>query len=228
MRSRSVPRSLIIVALIASAVFIALTVIVTTNRSLAFDARAFAIASDLRVPWLTTAARVITTLGLIAVVGPVLLLGAVLLLVRGQGPRAAALVPGGALAWASVWIAKTLVDRARPPGALVHTAGQTYPSAHAANSVGWPALALVLAVVIPTRRGRVAAIVAGTAIAAFVGLSRIYLRAHFASDVLAGYALSVTMYALAAIAVIASRARRKSALSPRVDSDETSMRRARA
>src|SRR5436853_7848932 len=107
MRGRSVPRSLIAVALIAAAAFVGLTVIVTTNRSLAFDARAFAIASDLRAPWLTTAARVITTLGLIAVVGPVLLLGAALLLARGLGPRAAALASGGALSWAGVWIAET-------------------------------------------------------------------------------------------------------------------------
>ncbi len=43
------------------------------------------------------------------------------------------------------------------------------PSAHAANSVGWLALAIALTVVIPTTRQRVAAITAGACIAALVG-----------------------------------------------------------
>ena len=213
MGSRSVPRSLLVVALIAAGAFVALTVIVTTNPSLALDSRAFAIASNVRTPWLTTAARVITTLGLLAVVGPALLLGAGLLIARRHRPSAAALVAGGAFAWVTVWIAKSVVDRPRPPRPLVHTAGQSYPSAHAANSVGWLALAIALAVVIPARGGRIAVITGGALVAALVGLSRIYLRAHFASDVLAGYALAVAMYALATIVVIASRARRGSASS---------------
>ncbi|MGN6170477.1 MAG: phosphatase PAP2 family protein [Solirubrobacteraceae bacterium] len=209
---QSVPRSLIVVALIAAAAFVALTVIVTTHRSFGLDSQAFVIASDLRAPWLTTAGRVTTSLGLIAIVGPALVLGAGLLIARGHRARAAAVVAGGALAWAAAWIAKLLADRARPSNPLVHTAGQSYPSSHAANSVGWVALAIALAVVIPTRRGRAAAIAVGTLVAALVGLSRIYLRAHFASDVIAGYALAVAMYALARIAVIASRSRRVRAI----------------
>jgi undecaprenyl-diphosphatase len=205
---------LIAVTLIAAAAFVALTVIVTMNPSLALDAHAFAVASDLRTPWLTTAARVITTLGLIAIVGPALLLGAGLLISRSHRSRTVALVAGGALAWVTVWITKSLVDRPRPPRALVRTAGQTYPSAHAANSIGWLALAIALGILIPERGVRVAGIAAGALVAILVGLSRIYLRAHFASDVIAGYALAVTMYALTAIAVIASRAHRDSASSP--------------
>lgn len=225
MRSRSIPRSLILITLIAGAVFAALTVIVTTDRPLALDSDAFAIASHLRAPWLTTAAHIVTTLGLIAIVGPALLIGGGLI-ARRFGPRAAALVAGGALAWVAVWIAKAIVDRPRPAGALVHTAGQSYPSAHAANSVGWLALAIALGVVIPARSGRAVTVTVGALIAVLVGLSRIYLRAHFASDVIAGYALAVAMYALAAIGMIASRSHRRLVLSRRVDLQETSTRRA--
>ena len=222
MGSRSLTRSLVVVTLLSAAAFAALTVVVATNHVLAFDSDAFAAASDLRAPWLTATARAITTLGLIAIVGPVLVLGAGLLNARRHRTRAAAIVAGGALAWIAVWITKTLVDRPRPSRPLVHTAGQSYPSAHAANSVGWLALAIALAVVIPARGGRIAVIAAGALIAALVGLSRVYLRAHFASDVLAGYALAVAMYALAAIAVIALRSRRELAPSRRVDHDEVS------
>jgi undecaprenyl-diphosphatase len=210
MRLRSIPPLLIVIALIAAAAFIALTVIVTTNPSLAFDSRAFAIASDVRAPWLTAVARIITTLGLIALVGPALVVGAALLIARKDRRRAGALVAGGALSWVTVWITKSLVDRPRPLRPLVHTAGQSYPSAHAANAVGWLALAIALAAVIPARGARIAVIAAGALVTVLVGLSRIYLRAHFASDVLAGYALSVAMYSLATIVMIARPAGRRS------------------
>ena len=119
---------------------------------------------------------------------------------------------GAALAWFSVWIVKSVVDRPRPPDQLVHTSGQSYPSAHAANSVGWLALALALTVAIPTRGRRIAAITSGALLALLVGLSRIYLRAHYASDVLAGEALAVAMYALATIGAIVRQGRHDSAV----------------
>jgi undecaprenyl-diphosphatase len=107
-----------------------------------------------------------------------------------------------------VWITKAAVDRPRPPAPLVHTSGQSYPSAHAANSVGWLALALALAVMSASRCGRLVAVAAGALLMVLVGLSRIYLRAHYASDVLGGEALAVAMYAVAATAVLAWRERR--------------------
>ena len=208
---RSVPWVPVVVAATATAVFIALTVAVTTNPSLAFDASAFKVADDLRAPWLDTAAKVVTKLGLIAVVGSAVLLTAWLLIRHRYRIRAAALAAGAALAWVSVWITKTLVDRPRPPRPLVHTSGQSYPSAHAANSVGWLAIAIALTLVIPNRVARIAAVTVGALLALLVGLTRIYLRAHYASDVLAGEALAVAMYALAAIAAVTWQACREPA-----------------
>jgi undecaprenyl-diphosphatase len=193
------------------AVFAALTAVVTSRPSLALDSRAFETADDVRAPWLDTAAKVVTKFGLIAIVGSAVLLTAVVLFRRRHVPRAAALVLGATLAWVSVWITKRVVDRPRPPNPLVHTSGQSYPSAHAANSVGWLALAIALGVVIPNRVARIAAITAGALLAVFVGLSRIYLRAHYASDVLAGEALAVAMYALATTGTTAWQERRESA-----------------
>ena len=205
-RRASVPWLLVVVAVTAIAVFVAVTIAVTGSSSLAFDSRAFEIAQDVRAPWLDTAARVVTTLGLIAIVGSVAVVGAGFLIKHHDRPRAGVVVVGAALVWLTVWVIKTVVDRPRPPHPLVHTSGQSYPSAHAANSVGWLALAIALTVVIPTRVGRIAAITSGALIAVLVGLSRIYLRAHYASDVLAGEALAVAIYALAAIGAVAWRA----------------------
>jgi undecaprenyl-diphosphatase len=210
MRRQVLPWLLVAVAVAAIAVFVALTVAVTTSSSLALDSSAFEIADDLRAPWLDAAAKVVTKLGLIAIVGSAVLLGAVLLVKRRHRVRAAALVAGAGLAWIGVWITKSIVDRPRPPGALVHTSGESYPSAHAANSVGWLALAIALTVAIPAEGARIAAIVAGALVAVLVGLSRIYLRAHYASDVIGGEALATAVYALVAIAALARRARRRS------------------
>lgn len=190
------------VAAAAWAVFIALTIVVTANRSLELDSQAFKIAGDLRAPWLDNAARVLTTLGLIAIVGPVLLIGAVHLYRLRHHARAAAILTGGAVVWVAVWIVKAAVDRPRPPAPLVHTSGQSFPSGHAANAIGYLALAIVLSVVIRTRAGRIAVVAAGAVLAALVGLSRIYLRAHYASDVLAGEALAIGTYAIAAVTAL--------------------------
>jgi membrane-associated phospholipid phosphatase len=184
-------------------VFAALAVLVTTNASLAFDSRAFETAADLRAAWLDTAAKIITQLGLIVIVGPAILLAAWLLIRRRHRLRAVVLLAGGGLAWASAWIAKALVDRPRPPNPLVHTSGQSFPSGHATNSVGWLALAIALTAVIPNRTARVAAVSAGALLAVLVGLTRIYLRAHYASDVFAGESLAIAIYACAAIVALA-------------------------
>jgi membrane-associated phospholipid phosphatase len=195
----------------AAVVFTIVTIVVTVSPSLAVDSNAFDAANELRAPWLDHAARVITSLGRFAIVGPVVLLGAALLFRRHYRVRAAALVVGAALAWLTVWLTKWAVDRPRPPRPLVHTAGPSYPSGHAANSVGWLALGITLTVLIPNRGGRVTVIACGALLTALVGLSRIYLRAHYASDVLAGEALAAMIYALAAIGALAWQEHREAA-----------------
>ena len=105
----------------------------------------------------------------------------------------------------------------RPPASTARAHRRPeLPSAHAANSIGWLALAIALTVTIPTRVARITAVAAGALLAALVGLSRIYLRAHYASDVLAGEALAVAIYALAAIGSLAWPALRHSAITAEV------------
>ena len=190
---------LIGVAAVSLAVFAVLTVAVVRSPSLAIDSSASELAEDLRAPWLDDVARVITTFGLIAIVGSAVILGAIVLTRRRHLARAGALVLGAALAWVGVWVTKGVVDRPRPPKPLVNVAGQSYPSAHSANAVGWLALAIALGALIGPRAPRVTAIAGGAVLAVLVGLSRIYLGAHYLSDVLAGEALAVAMYALAAL-----------------------------
>lgn len=103
-----------------------------------------------------------------------------------------AVVAAVAMARVAAGIAKGLVERPRPPDALVLLGGDGYafPSTHAAFT---SAAAAAFVAVIVWRSPRARRWVTG-ALAAFVvlvGLSMIYLGAHWATDVLAGWALGV-------------------------------------
>jgi undecaprenyl-diphosphatase len=79
---------------------------------------------------------------------------------------------------------KAAIDRPRPPGSLIATTGASFPSGHAvASAVTAVGLVLVLALPGRTRwRWEVYAVVFTSVMA----LSRVYLRAHWLSDTVAG------------------------------------------
>lgn len=79
---------------------------------------------------------------------------------------------------------KAAIGRPRPPGSLLATAGESFPSGHAvAAAVTAVGLVLVLAPPGPARwRWEVRAV----AFATVMALSRVYLRAHWLSDTVAG------------------------------------------
>ena len=79
---------------------------------------------------------------------------------------------------------KALYDRPRPPGSLIETSAAAFPSGHAvASAVTAVGLVLVLAEPGRTRwRWEVNAVIFTSVMA----LSRVYLRAHWLSDTVAG------------------------------------------
>ena len=96
-----------------------------------------------------------------------------------------------ALTWASaevaLWYLKRWFDRGRPPEELVETVGASFPSGHAVAGAA-TAVALVLASFLPTQeRRRWEWIAVGFSF--LMAFSRVYLRAHWLSDVVAGVLL---------------------------------------
>lgn len=171
----------------------------TTGDSTAMD-----VVRDLRAGWLTSVAKVVTALGsgwAITLVGAVM---AVWLAVRRNRPELVVLVLGVVALLIGPSVIKDIVDRPRPPESLVGTAGAAYPSGHAAHSVLYAWIALTIAIRLRPGMSRASLLVfAGLAITVLVGLSRVYLGAHFLSDVNGGWAYGAAVFGLlSALAVI--------------------------
>jgi undecaprenyl-diphosphatase len=79
---------------------------------------------------------------------------------------------------------KAAYDRPRPPGALIATSGASFPSGHAI-AAAVTAVGLVL-VILPPGPARWKWEARAIAFAFVMALSRVYLRAHWLSDVIAG------------------------------------------
>lgn len=147
--------------------------------------RAFALVTHLGDPW---------------VLGVLCVLGAAALTVR----RRYVLAIGFTLAIAGNGLLNTLIkhifERVRPvhDASIATATGWSFPSGHSSGSlVTYGIIAYVLVRVLP-ERWRLTVIVAATLIALTTASSRVFLRVHFASDVLAGLALG-TVWLVACI-----------------------------
>jgi membrane protein DedA with SNARE-associated domain len=177
------------------------------------DHTAFDIARELRTAWLVDVAKVVTTLGSTAVIAPILAIATFLLAWHRRWTEAVVLVIATAIVYIGVAELKGLTDRPRPSDTLTGTSGSGFPSGHAAHAVLYPWLAVTLA--IRMRRGMIggtAIIAVGFGLAAVVGLTRVYLRAHYLSDVTSGWALGAAAFcACAAVAMVVTFLRQNSA-----------------
>jgi membrane protein DedA with SNARE-associated domain/membrane-associated phospholipid phosphatase len=160
------------------------------------DHTAFDVAGHLRAAWVTDAAKIVTALGSAAVNLPLAALAALLLAARRRWAETAVLVAAVAIIYIGVAELKDATARPRPSNSLSGFEGFAFPSGHAAHAVIFPWLALTITVRLrPGMAGGTALIVLGIALAALVGLSRVYLRVHYLSDVSAGWALGVAAFA---------------------------------
>jgi membrane protein DedA with SNARE-associated domain/membrane-associated phospholipid phosphatase len=199
--------SLMAILAVASFVVIAYAVVVGENPGpTPGDETAVEIVGQLRGGFLTDLAKAITWLGSAAVVWPLAAICAALLVWRRRWLEFWVLLAGMAITQLGILVLADLVDRPRPPGSLVDTSGSSYPSAHAALSVFyvWLAVTIVLRLR-PGMARATAVVVSGFVLTAMVGLSRVYLGAHYLSDVSGGWALGATAFSLcAAIGLVVS------------------------
>jgi membrane protein DedA with SNARE-associated domain/membrane-associated phospholipid phosphatase len=141
-------------------------------------------------------AKVVTDLGSFPVVALAGLATVAWTLLRRRWIEAAVIAAGVALSPLLVGTAKAAYDRLRPEGGLVGFQDAAYPSGHTAYSVALVACAVVL-----VRGGvgwavRFAAVTVAVGVVVAVGLTRVYLRVHYLTDVLGGAALGVALWSL--------------------------------
>lgn len=163
------------------------------RRSVPLDRKLLDLADDLRGESAVDVIRVLTDLGSFTTVAALVFGVAILLLTRRRLAELIGLIAGSVVLYGAVKLAKEGIDRPRPAMALEPTQGSAFPSGHATYSTVWVAVALVLARVLPAVATRRVLIGAALAVVVVVGLSRVYLRVHFFSDVAGGWALGAAV-----------------------------------
>jgi membrane protein DedA with SNARE-associated domain/membrane-associated phospholipid phosphatase len=156
------------------------------------------LADDTQVSALVDVVKVFTNLGTLAVVGALVGVSAILLTMRRKPAELLCLVVGLVLIYIAVHVTKAAIDRPRPPDQLVHPNGSSFPSAHAAYSTAYVAMAVIAARVLPGLGSRAALVLVSVIGAAAIGLSRIYLHVHWWSDVAAGWGLGAAIFGICA------------------------------
>ncbi|MEH6664461.1 MAG: phosphatase PAP2 family protein [Brevundimonas sp.] len=142
--------------------------------------------------WLEEAMADLTALGGISVLGLFALAVIGFLLIQRKRLSALMLVAGLAGGVALSEGFKSVFERERPPAQFqaVDTINASFPSGHALlSTVFYLTVGVMLARVLPSKRLKVWVMAMAVIVAMLVGLSRVYLGAHWATDVFAGWSL---------------------------------------
>ena len=183
------------IAAVATPVAMAVWIGASANGIPGFDREGLTLAHAWRGPWLDAVFPILTRLGSMMVLLPLLVVGGVMLW-RGGFRREAGFF-AAAVIGASIFaqLAKHLVLRQRPDlfAALAPVASPlSFPSSHAVQVTALAVASGVLVVrLAPGCRRRAMPLLA--ALAVLVGFSRLYLHVHYPSDVLTG-ALAATFW----------------------------------
>jgi undecaprenyl-diphosphatase len=166
------------------------------------------VANRLNTDVLVSIAKLVTQLGSLAAAAIAVVLTAGWALTRRRFIDVGTLVLGLGLSYAAVHVTKNAYDRPRPANPLVATDLSSFPSGHACYAVTLVACATLLVRGGVGWAARVAAVTVAVIIVAVVGVTRVYLRAHYLTDVLGGISLSVAIWSFMGIfALFAGRVR---------------------
>jgi membrane protein DedA with SNARE-associated domain/membrane-associated phospholipid phosphatase len=166
------------------------------------DTQALQLVDRLQVPALVDVAKVVTNLGAFPVAVGLVIGAWAVLLMRREFVESLVLGVGLTLTYVGVHVTKAALDRPRPSGPLVDTDLSAYPSGHAAYALTWVAVAVTLSRVLPNLASRAALVTAAVVIAAVVGLTRLYLRAHWLSDVTGGWGIGAALFSLCGLCAL--------------------------
>ncbi len=158
---------------------------------------AFDIADRIRSGWLNTLAEAFTQLGALYVVAPFTSVAVLVFTVRRRFTEALVVALSLVLTVIAVRALKAYTDVPRPSGALVPTEGSSFPSGHSAYAVTYVSIALAWERM-SGLFGRVLLVTGAIVLAAVIGLTRVYLRAHYLTDAIGGVSLGFLIASLLA------------------------------
>jgi membrane protein DedA with SNARE-associated domain/membrane-associated phospholipid phosphatase len=194
--------TLLAVASVGGFVFVWDLVGIEQRAFLAGDRASLRLADRLHADAVVSLAKVVTALGSLPAAIALVVISAGVLVWRHHARDAVLVAIGLALAYVAVHLVKDAVDRPRPARPLIDVSGAAYPSAHAAYALTWVAVAIVLSRALPGVASRFALVTLAIVIALLVGLTRIYLRVHYLSDVVGGWCLGAAIFALCGTAAL--------------------------
>ena len=179
--------------------FIALAIPAIADLVQTFDDQVYEFAVRIEVDPLVWVARALDFIGGPWVVTPVIFVVAVYLAWRERWETFSMWVAAMVVSQILVGPVKLLYARPRPPFPLVETNSYSFPSGHATAGAAI-AIALVI-VLVPAGPARKRFWILAVLFAVTMALSRVYLRAHWMSDAVAGASMG-TAAALSAALVV--------------------------
>jgi undecaprenyl-diphosphatase len=173
--------------------FIAMSFLVKANHIVRFDSYIISLIQGTEAAWLTSAMKFFTYIGTIRFIA-ILSIFVLFFLFKVLKHRLEILIYLAVVFGTPILnrLLKLYFERARPDmHRLIEIGGYSFPSGHAMNAFSfYGILAFLLWRHVPTRRGRTAVILISSFMIAAIGVSRIYLGVHYASDIIGGYLAS--------------------------------------
>lgn len=183
-----------IILLVTSLIFIILLINVLTGSIQKFDDNIYNFVESIRNENLTNVLKVITDLGGTVGLSVITLLTVITLFICNKRKYAISVTLNIAISSVTYILLKNIIQRPRPliSERLIEETGYSFPSGHSTNNIAFYGLAIFLIYTnVKNRRLRNVLCVILAIIPILIGFSRIYLRVHYPSDVIAGFCLGI-------------------------------------
>lgn len=195
---------------VAGAMYVAMAVPATRSWIQTIDDQVLTVAADAETDPLVAVAQTLSFIGGSVVMFPFVTIVAALLYVKKHKIATWFWLLSMVLAEILIWASKFLYARPRPPDALITTHGYSFPSGHAGTAAAVGAGIVLLLAARGSKHWyyQLLAVVYVVAVA----WSRVYLRAHWLSDVITGAVLGAVVV-IAVLLTVSSHLSRGNLLS---------------
>lgn len=187
------------IVIVLIAIFITLWIAVENGNIHGFDEKIYDAISSVKSPMLTNILVIITEIGGFFGLLFILLVTVIILLYKGRKKETLGIMLNLAISTYVYIFLKQVFQRTRPitGDILIDETGFSFPSGHSTNNMAFYGFAIYLVCLnVKNHRLRNFLCVILALIPIVIGISRIYLRVHYPSDVIAGFSLGIVLVIL--------------------------------